>query len=172
MTLIELVLSLLLLNIVILTAISMELGIRRIFTSTDLEAALLDEAAPIMALVTKDINRGIGDDVLPSFTKPSASVYWIRLDNLADVNHVAKADGGDMWAIYTFNSGNHQLTRTFGASSVLLSDKVQWFDISFPVNGTSTVTVQLQTTPGGSAGPTNPMIQVQTQAQFREYPIS
>ena len=72
LTLVELVLALLLLSVVILTGVSMELGMRRIFSSADTEAQLLQEAAPIMALVTKVINRGIGQsNIIP----PCSSFY-------------------------------------------------------------------------------------------------
>ena len=113
MTLVELILAIILLNIIILTGLSMELGMRRIFSSTDIEAQLLAEAVPIMTMVAKDINQAVGDIVnVPADdaysydpTIPPFDKYYIR----KDVNGNGLADGGDPFAEYRYRASTYTL---------------------------------------------------------------
>ena len=139
MTLIELILAIVLLNVIILTGISMELGIRRIFSSTDFEAQLLSEAVPIMMMVAKDINRAVGDIFVPAVDNASYNdtvgakvTYYIRKD--ANVNGLA--DGGDIFAEYRYSLLTDRLDYRPNSSHggyTRLSDRVANFYISAPV---------------------------------------
>jgi hypothetical protein len=60
LTLVELVLAVLLVNVVVLTGLSMEMGMRKLFTGTDFTVELNNEAVGVLQLVTKVINRAIG----------------------------------------------------------------------------------------------------------------
>ena len=173
MTLVELILALLLLNVVILTGISMELGMRRIYTSTDVEAQLLAEAAPIIALVTKDINRAFGDSGSAAFIA-GGNTYSLRNN---DSNFNGRADSFDKWAAYRFIPGTHQLLyypdNSSGTNEVL-SNKVMSFTIDaaqLPTAGTLTVTLTLRKDPSSAPGYTNPEISVNSAAQLRGFPL-
>ena len=180
LTLVELVLALLLLSVVILTGVSMELGMRRIFSSADTEAQLLQEAAPITALVSKVINRGIGQNIsypLVAIVNANEGQFTIRVDS----NNNGMADAGDVWVYFRFlnNSGGiqHQLRYypdNTSASYQLLSQRVIFFNITNPdpVNAFSNITLILRKDPDNPANLTNPEVTIQTKAQYREFSIS
>jgi hypothetical protein len=181
LTLVELVLSLLLLSVVILTGVSMELGTRRIFSSTDTEAQLLQEATPIMALVSKIINRGIGQQVsnppLTITSNSSQRLFSIRIDS----NNNSRADANDIWVNLSFlnNSGGvvHQLwyypNRANSSNYTVLSRRVIFFDITNPVNdGYSNVTLTLRRDPDNPVNSTNQEVTVQTSVQYLESSVS
>lgn len=181
MTLLELILAVLLLNVVILTGISMELGLRRIYRSTDLEIQLLDEASPILAMVTKDINRGIGYIFdLPYRTASIAAsacdtTYQIRIDS----NNNAMFDPGDGWVSFRYMPSTcpsypyYLLYHDIDGNVFLLSNKVTAFSISPPsADGTSTIILQLRKDPAVAASYTNPQINLETSVQYRETSFS
>jgi hypothetical protein len=179
MTLVELILAIILLNIIILTGLSMELGIRRIFSSTDTEAQLLAEAVPIMTMVAKDINQAIGDVVVPLADYPydyvsggGESQHWIR----KDVNGNGLADAGDTFVVYRYRDNSWVPPYTLDycpdigiGSYSLLSDRVTQFSIAAPVNGTSNISLTLRKNASLAANYTNPQITLNTSAQYRGY---
>ncbi len=177
MTLIELILALVLLNVIILTGISMELGMRRIFVSTDFEAQLLAEAAPIFALAGRVINSALGEQGSPPFI-PNAGVYAFRIDS----NFNGRADGNDRWCAFQYIAGLHQLLyipNTAVAGNVILSDKITNFDMYWLVDpptgldtGTIRIAVTMRKDPTQAAGYTNPEILVSSAAQVRAYPLN
>jgi len=178
LTLVELVLAILLLSVVILTGISMELGTRHIFSSTDTETQLLQEAAPIMTLVSKVINRGIGQNSSYPFVatvNANEGQFTIRVDS----NNNGMADAGDVWVYFRFlnNSGGiqHQLRYypdNTSASYQSLSQRVIFFNITNPVDGFSNITLTLRKDPNNSVNSANPEVTVQSNAQYREFSIS
>ena len=178
LTLVELVLALLLLSVVIMTGVSMELGMRRIFSSADTEAQLLQEAAPITALVSKVINRGIGQNFsypLVAIVNANEGQFTIRVDS----NNNGMADAGDVWVYLRFlnNSGGiqHQLryySDSTSASYQLLSQRVIFFNITNPVDGFSNITLTLRRDPDNPVNLTNPEVTIQTNAQYREFSLS
>ena len=174
MTLVELILAIILLNIIILTGLSMELGIRRIFSSTDLEAQLLAEAVPIMTMAAKDINQAVGDivnspaDDAYSYDPTSPYFkYYIR----RDTNGNGLADGNDGWAEYRYRASTYTLDYRFPNIGVytVLSDRVTQFSISSPVNGTSIVSLTLRKNASSAANYTNPQVTLNSRAQYRGY---
>jgi len=182
MTLLELIMAVLLLNVVILTGMSMELGLRRIYRSTDLEILLLDEASPILAMVTKDINRGIGAWALPwanGWPYDSESVagsydeFRFRLDSRSTPDGTFGND--DTWVAYRWITGGpdqYQLQYfpdASGADFEILSRRVTGFSVTPPVaEGTSNIILQLRMDPGQDAGYTNPQVTLESSAQYRE----
>ncbi|MFH0940644.1 MAG: hypothetical protein V1840_02170 [Candidatus Omnitrophota bacterium] len=175
MTLVELVLAIILLNIIILTGLSMELGMRRIFSSTDSEAQLLAEAVPIMTMVTKDINQAVGDVVNVAADYPynyilsgGISRYQIR----RDLNSNGLADSGDRFAEYRYNVSNYTLDyrpdSTTG-SYTQLTNRAAQFSISAPVNGVSNISVTLRKNASLAANYTNPQVTLNSSAQYRGY---
>ncbi len=175
-TLIELILALVLVGVVIMTGLSMELGMRRVHSTVDIEAQLLMEAAPIISMIARDINRGIGClkctspayPVAYSFSAPNNVIYY-------DSNENHQRDAGDRGANYRYTSGTGTLdyTRNYpGGSYLVLSNKVAEFSIAPSVNGTSVITLRLRNNPAQAASYANPEILVTSGAQFRECSIS
>ncbi len=175
MTLVELILAIVLLNVVILTGLSMELGMRRIFSSTDLEAQLLAETVPIMTMVTRDINRAVGDVIDVVGDSPYAysvvgtnQFHYIR----RDFNGNGLADASDRWVAYRYNASNYSIFYSpdisLGAYS-LLSDRVAAFSISAPVNGVSNISSTLRKNASLAANYTNPQVTLNSSAQYRGY---
>ena len=175
MTLVELILAILLLNVIIMTGLSMELGIRRIFSSTDFEAQLLTEAAPILTKVAADIMRSVGDNASPITNYPynySYSGGYYRYLIRKDQNANGVADAGDIFADYRYSPSSYTLEyRPDSASGgyVSLSDKVTSFSISAPVNGTSNISLTLRKNVTLAANYTNPQITLNSIAQYRGY---
>ena len=176
-TLIELILALLLLNVVILTGLSMELGLRRIFSSADLEVQVLDETAPIVTMIAKDISKGIGDIANGRHTPYTLwasggdSHYSIRYDS----NRNGMFDAADDQTDYRYTAASNTLSYTHNLSAgtyVVLSDKVVGFSISAPVNGASDIFVRLRKDTSIAASYTNPEVTVNSSAQYRAYSIS
>lgn len=173
-TLIELILALVLVGVVIMTGLSMELGMRRVHSSTDVEAQLLMEAAPIISMIARDINRGIGClacgsfPVAYSFSATNNIIYY-------DSNGNHQRDAADLGANYRYTSGTGTLDYNNnypGGSYLVLSNKVAGFSIAAPVNGVSVITLQLRNNPAQAASGVNPEILVTSGAQFRECSIS
>lgn len=180
MSLVELILAILLLNVVILTGISMELGMRRIFSSTDTETQLLDETAPIVALIAKDINRGIGDA-----TNPPASyaydttclasggdpLFCIHVDS----NNNGVSDAGDIKVAYRFHPATNELWyyRNSAGGYEILSGKVTAFSITAqPANGTAAISITLVKNPAQGVSYTNPQLTTTSSAQFGEFSLN
>jgi len=169
MTMVELVLALLLLNVVILTGISMEFGARRIYTATDLESVLLGELAPLVASITSDINQGIGSSAdLPYSTANlggCANTLRIRLD----ANENGQYDGGDIWVAYCRTAGNvfrYYPNAATPGTRVDLSNRTSVFTVSFS-NDWATVVLGARINPAAAVSMTNPEVIVNSSAQFR-----
>jgi hypothetical protein len=179
-TLVELILAVLLLNVIIMTGLSMELGIRRIFISADQEITLMDEAIPIVTLVAGDIIQGIGD-VANATHSPYRT--WVSGGGRTHYTIVRKVNGTGAWdtldnasAIdYSFRSSTNTLERTNNLSSanyVELSDRVVNFSISAPANGVSTIFLQLRKDPAAATNVTNPEISLRYGAHYRGYSLN
>jgi hypothetical protein len=171
-TLIELILAIVLVSAIIMTGLSMELGLRRIFSSTDYETQILDEAAPIMAMVTKDINRGVGAFATGQLPlQPAGGPGNLLFRIFYDSNNNGMRDGGDTAVEYQFLSSSNVLNyrRTLSASYQILSDKVIDFSIASPVNGASAFFIRLKRNPGSGTSYTNPEIWINSSALYRGY---
>ena len=183
MSLVELILAILLLNVVILTGISMELGLRRIYTSTDVESQLLGETAPIIAMITKDINRGIGDSTNPPVSYPydttcvasagSDPVFCIHADSSGDGIYDPMTDKE---VAYRFHPSANELWYYMDASAggySILSGKVTGFSVvPQPANGTAVISLSVRKDPTQAVNATNPELNITSEAQFREFSIS
>ncbi len=175
MTLVELILAIILLNIIILTGLSMELGIRRIFSSTDTEAQLLAEAVPIMTVVARDINMAVGDvvNVTADYAYFNNTVginiyYFIR----KDVNGNGLPDSSDEFVQYRFRDTAHTLDYrpdSTGGPWTSLSDRVIFFSIFAPVSGVSNISLTLRKNASLAANYTNPQVTLNSSAQYRGY---
>jgi hypothetical protein len=74
-TLVELILAILLLNVIILTGLSMEMAVRRVLLSTDYEGQLSSEAGSVVTMVTKKINLAIGTATAPFMSTVVTGVF-------------------------------------------------------------------------------------------------
>lgn len=171
LSLVELILAILLLNVVLLTGLCIELGVHRIFQTTNVEIELLNEANPILDWVTRDINRGIGIvGDLPLSTASGANYisYLIRYDS----NNNNRADAADISVAYRYYSSGtnrYQLWHypdSSNSAHEVLSNKVIAFSVGAITNGVSDVTLQLRLDPSVAASVDNPEITLTTKAQY------
>lgn len=182
MTLVELILAVLLVNVVILTGLSMEMGMRRVLKSTDVEIQLMGEAMPIVAMITKKINCGIGSSwnatVFPYSNIPIDMsnlypTYRIRNDNNPD----GRPGPGDLFAAFEWisdnNTGHQYELRYYRDDSNLtfyevLSRRCTNFVIGPPSNDTSLIYVQLTKEPANTVIDfNNPRVDVLSAAEYR-----
>lgn len=178
-TLVELILAVLLVNVVIMTGLSMELGIRRIFSSTDQEIMLMDEAAPIVAMVARDIVRGVGDTA-----NATHSPYWSwPSGGRTHYAIVSKVNGTGVWdsidfasaADYEYEPASYTLRYARNISAGVyrdLSNRTTAFSISPPVNGSSAIFIQMRKDPTMPNSITNAEISLNFSAQYRGFSIS
>ncbi|MFH1691693.1 MAG: hypothetical protein ABIC68_03875 [Candidatus Omnitrophota bacterium] len=172
LSLVELILAVLLLNVVLMAGLSIELGIRRIFLTADVEIVLLNEAGPILDWVSRDISRGIGtatDSPLSTVSLGAGNpTYRIRYDSNAN----GRADAADIWVAYRYIDGGgsqYELWYYPNASNAahdILSDKVVNFSIGAVTNGVSVVTVQVRLDPSAAVSMANPEITLTTRVQY------
>ena len=179
LSLIELILSIALLSVVILTGLSMELGVRRILSSTDVEAAVMGEAVFLMTWVTRDINQGIGTVFSPVYSTASSGNdknYSIRIDRNRTAPFAANglADANDRWVVYRFRGDlvPPQLWYYADAGSgsyKILSNTCTVFLIDPPdSNGISAVTIGVRRDAAQPGNATNPEITLRTSVHYRE----
>ncbi len=163
-----------LLSLVILTGLSMELSMRRVFTTADTEAQLLGEATPIMTMVTKDINRGIGTIFSSPYAFSASGLdqsFMIRIDS----NMNGTSDPGDRFVNYRFRGdlSPTQLWYYHNASTgvfEVLSNKVTVFYVSPPdASGASNVTLRVRKDPTTAVSYFNPEVGLIATAEYREY---
>lgn len=194
MTLVELVLALLLLNLIILTGLSMEIGVRRLFSSSDREAQLLSEIAPVVTRVTRDISRAIGAPGDPPYQYGRLNcgmigAGWVALNISSDyvvcfrrdTNNNALADVGDLWIAYLWrnssawpNNGElvYYSNLTDPNQNVTLTNRMWNFSVSAPnANGVATVfmSARYNVSPTGQVNATNPQVNLSVAAQYKSY---
>ncbi len=169
-TLIELILAMVLVSAVIMTGLSMELGLRRIYTTTDLEVQLLDEAEPIMTMISRDIMKGIGSCAIAGLSPyaVSGNSFYLYYDS----NNNARRDtggGGDTAAEYRFNPSTNILNyrKQLSGPYQELSDRVVSFNIAPPANGASAVTMTLRRIPGQGVSMINPQVTLNSSVVYR-----
>lgn len=177
LTLIELILSILLLNVVILTGFSLEMTIRRILLTVDRETLLMSEAAPILDMLTRTINRAIGDAGTLPYNTVSLGSFDPTLRLLVDSDYNAQADVDDRWTAFRWTSGGvgvrNQLWFYRNASDLttyeILSNKVAGFSWSGPINNTMTINLVMRSNVSLGVSISNPQVTLTTAAHFREF---
>jgi type II secretory pathway pseudopilin PulG len=175
MTLIELVMAIVLLNIVILTGISIEMGMRRIFTSTDVEAQLLGDAGPILSLLSRAVTAAIGDArsgfnayrVVTSGSNTALYVY-------ADAGTLGIRDAGDRPILFNLSSAGvgqprfYYSANTSTGVSEMLSSHVAAFNVSLnSTSGLLNIAMDLRQNISQAVGVTNPGAIVTTRLRSR-----
>lgn len=170
MTMVELILSLLLLNVVILTGISMEFGARRIFSSADLESLLLGELAPIATAITSDVNRGIGNRANLSYSYANLPGCAATLRIRTDADNDGECSAGDVWVAYCRTAAGYVLRyypdAAIPATFTDLSNRITFFTAPFS-NDTLTIVLAARVIPGSAVNLTNPEVVINSSAQFR-----
>ena len=173
-TLVELILATLLMSVVILTGLSMEIAIRRLYLVADQEAQLMGEAGAIMTFVTKRIHQAPGDwwnNPLMNWTNATAVRYGIKRDD----NNNGLWDATDGWEVFTFfTSGTAANQLWYGINSsltVMMSDHVVNFTVVNPIylggDGCSRIWLTLRRDPLNAVNATNPQILINSSAQYR-----
>ena len=181
LTLVELILAILLLNVVLLGGISLEMGVRRIFYSSSSDAAQFNEISAIMAFITKDINRGVGwlgQLAYMSVMVDGLPTWEIRVDS----NGNGIADAGDVIVGYQFDNISHQLRYypnvNIKSNYSILSSQVESFGIDAPndstgfVTGVSRIYLRLRRDPSQNKSYTNPELDMESAAQYRSQSVT
>lgn len=137
MSLVELLMALVLLNMLIMTGVSMEFGIRRVLSSADAESRVMGEISPIVTQLTKDVNRAIGN----AQASPACRAYQLNI--LAgcnpsivlrrDSNGNGVAEATDLTVGYGWNAASFEI-RYYPNAAVaaydVLSNKITDFSIA------------------------------------------
>ena len=178
LTLIEMMLSILLLSLILVTALSIELGARRIFVNTDTEGKFLAEMTAILTEVSSSIIRASGSyafDMIPFSTVIFGNNdYTFRLRY--DTNHNLRADRFDGWAAYCWNNTTHEVIyfpdTVKPENNVTLTAHCVNFAIfpAFPINetnGTAMLMVTLRRDPENTPNYTNPELTGFANVSFR-----
>lgn len=172
-------LSILLLGLILITALSIELGARRIFVNTDTEGKFLAEMTAMLMEISSSIIRASGSyafDMIPFSTVPFGdNDYTFRLRY--DTNHNLRADRFDGWAAYCWNNTTHRLVYfpdmiTNPTNNVTLTSHCVNFAIfpAFPINetnGTAMLMVTLRRDPENEPNYTNPELTGFANVTFR-----
>jgi len=172
MTLVELVLALVLLNVIILTGISMEFGTRRILSSTDLEAQLLGELSPILTRISRDISRGIGQFNVSPYGSTPVGGCSPTLRILTDSNGNGVVDvGTDITVAYGYRNSAHEMRyfpNVASPSYSVLSDRISSFSVSYnATSGQVRFAIGARINASTGVNLTNPEIIVNSSGQFR-----
>lgn len=175
MTMIELVMAIVLLNIVILTGISIEMGMRRIFTSTDIEAQLLGEAGPILSLLSRAVIPAIGDgrsgfEAYRAVTSGTDSLLYVY----ADAGTLGVRDSGDREILFNLSSTNvgqprfYYSANTSTGISEMLSSHVALFNVNLDdTTGLLDISMDLRSNISQAVSVTNPGTIVTTRLRSR-----
>ncbi len=172
MTLVELVMAIVLLSVVILTGVSIEMGMRRIFSSADAEAQLLGEAGPIMSLLSRDITRAIGDEAFPAYNVSSnatSRVIFVRIDS----GTPGTPDAGDRIEAFNWTNASGRPRFYYAANytsgdAEYLSGRVVSFTAALnATTGLLDVSISLRNNTVLAASPTNPEAVIRTRYRSR-----
>lgn len=186
LTLIELLLASLLVSVVVLTGLSMELGMRKIFTSSDFSTQLNSEAAAILAFVSKKINQGSGAQnytnlsVYVSVPQADGTSWFIGQETYPTPIPDGVPQPGNDTAVafryFTSGANNHQIwyyQNSAGAPTLRLTNRATNFAIGAPTaSGFSTIRLTLRRDPSNAANATNPEVTFNTSAQYRSASFS
>lgn len=138
MTLVELIIAMLLVSTFLLAGVSVELAMRRIHRTTDLEAILITEGETIMLKISSDLQNSLGA-LHPSvvsespFTAGGVPYYKIR----RDANYNARPDSFDQWSGFHFDAPAHELRYYPNAATAamdVLSNHVSSFSLTRNTN--------------------------------------
>jgi len=178
-TMVELILATILLSVVIMTGLSIEIGLRRLFLTSDREAELMGEVAPIMTFLTKKIALAPGDAGNNPYANQSTAGAggWTRYrfhhadDNPVNGQWDAATEG---WDDFTWLRGVDELWYgRNGVNIMMLSDKVVNLRIDSPFSaapphlGYSFILLTLRADPTAAMNVTNPEVTLNTTAQYR-----
>ena len=135
MSLIELMMALALLTMAIMTGLSMEFGVRRLLSSTDLEARVMSELSPIVMRMTRDINRAIGRNQasLQAYELNTISGCSPSISLRVDSNGDGLPETTDLVTGYGYNAASHEMRYYANVSTgtyEVMSDKITSFTVS------------------------------------------
>ncbi|MDD5292480.1 MAG: prepilin-type N-terminal cleavage/methylation domain-containing protein [Candidatus Omnitrophica bacterium] len=99
-TLIELIIAVFLLSMVVLTAVTVELSLRKMQVKPEVQAKLIDELVPVIERIKNDFEKQIG-------SLHNTSVYiqdsGRRLSIRTDSDNTGTVTDGDAWHAYRWN---------------------------------------------------------------------
>jgi hypothetical protein len=160
-TLVELILAILLLNVIILTGLSMEMAVRRVLLSTDYEGQLSSEAGSVVTMVTKKINLAIGTATAPFMSTVVTGVFTTYAFQMDTNNNGIWEPGIDQTRGFRYYTSGVNQYRVYlmrnGVEVMLLTNRSMNFAIvpNF-TDGSANVTVTLRRDPANAINLTNP----------------
>lgn len=138
-TLIELIIAVFLLSTVVVTAVTLELALRRIQMRPISEAKLINEVMPVMHRIKKDFERQIG-----SFINSSLSIEegGRRLVLRVDSDNSGNVSGSDEWHAYRWPGGTSGPIEYYGNNTTLTETYAQgitYFNVASAYNNTAII---------------------------------
>ncbi len=181
-TLVELILAMILMSVVVLTGVSMEMGLRRLYLVSDRESELMGEAGAILSFVSKKIHGAFGTSAIAPVYNSGVAGQYIRYRLRRDVNQNGVWDGIPPDSLEDFylcwNWGTHVNELWFGRNGglvMMLSEHAVDFRIDAPAagvcDGCSFVQVTLRQDPTSPVNGSNPEITLNTTVQYRGVPL-
>ena len=170
-TLIELLISIFLLGTIVLTAVTIELAMRRMNTKPTVQSQLLDELMPVLERIKKDFEGQIGTVYNSSVSiEESGRRVVIRVD---DGTYWGQLDSGDHWHAYRWPGGSvgpiYYSANNFTSSNETIADGVIYFKAVKSNNDTAlNIQISNRKDPSKSENPlTNPGVSLNTTAYSR-----
>jgi len=105
--LLELIIAIILLVLIIFGTTAFDIGNRGLLDYSEDRATLINEANLVLDRISRDGVFAIGDTANPAFTHVGTNILSMR----QDTNLNGRLDGADQIVTYTYNAGNHTVTR-------------------------------------------------------------
>lgn len=141
-TLVELLVSIFLLGMVVATAVTLELALRRMQVKPSVQVKLLDELIPVLERIKKDFQMQIGSQINASLSiEDSGRRILIRVDDGDGI-----LDSGDPWHTYRWdNAPGHPVEYSPNNSTFTeIASGITYFNVASAYNNTA-ITIQLRT---------------------------
>ncbi len=175
-------LGILLLALILITALSIELGARRIFVNTDTEGKFLAEMTAILTSVSNSVIRASGSFAfgMSPFSTVIFGLNDYTFQMRYDTNHNLRADSLDGWSAYCWNNTTHAVVyfpdTKVPENNVTFTTHCVNFAIfpAFPINetnGTAMLMIALRRDPENEPNYTNPELTGFSNVTFRGFSL-
>lgn len=178
-TLVELLISVSLIGLVLLTAASLDIAARRFFSDAEEGVAALNDMSVAMEYMVRDLERAIGDfSSYPAFishTDGACAAYTDGFSVRLDSDEDGQVTGSDAIVDFCYNydavNSYYQILRIEGTNTDIIAQKITSFSVvadpslADPVSEV-VIKLQAQDDPGVSG----PLIDLQSRAYLRAAP--